>query len=94
MEITGMRRYPYGSDIKLLCTSEGGPQLEYNWIFLDSAIDNDAILNISNVDISHGGEYTCNVTNDAGSDSNMTTVYSELIIATMYICLSEIVTFK
>ena len=74
-----MKRYPYGSDIELTCTSEGGPQLEYNWIFLDRVIINDAILNISNIAVSHGGEYICNVMNDAGSESNMTTVYSELI---------------
>ena len=93
VEITGMRRYPYGSDIELLCTSEGGPQLEYSWIFLDSAVDNDAILSISNAVASHGGEYTCNVTNDAGSDSNMTTLYSKLILCT-YIkvsCLNDLV---
>ena len=82
-----MRRYPYGSDIELLCTSEGGPQLEYNWIFLDNAIVNNAILNISNIAVSHGGEYTCNVTNNAGSESNMTTVYSELKHNS--ICLSD-----
>ena len=79
VEINGMRRYPYGSDIELNCTSEGGPQLDYSWIFSDSVIDNDAMLNIVSATVSNGGDYTCNVTNVAGYDSSITTVYSELI---------------
>ena len=74
-----MRRYPYGSGIELTCTSEGGPQLDYSWIFSNSEIETDAVLNIPVAAVSDGGDYTCNVTNDAGSDSNTTTVYSELI---------------
>ena len=79
VEIIGMRRYPYGSDIELNCTSEGGPQLEYTWIFLNGTIDNDAMLNINSATVTDGGDYTCNVTNNAGFNSNTTTVYSELI---------------
>ena len=74
-----MRRYPYGSDIELNCTSEGGPQLEYTWIFSNSTIDSDAMLNINSAAVTDGGDYTCNVTNNAGFSSNTTTVYSELI---------------
>ena len=79
VEIIGIRRYPYGSDIELNCTSEGGPQLEYSWIFSNSTIDNDAMLSINSATISNGGDYTCNVTNNAGFSSNTTTVYGELI---------------
>ena len=79
VEIIGMRRYPYGSDIELNCTSEGGPQLNYSWIFSTNTIDNDTMLNINNANVMNGGDYTCNVTNEAGYDSNTTTVYSELI---------------
>ena len=79
MEITGIRRYPYGSDIELNCISEGGPQLEYSWIVLDKQVGNYSMLNISNAIVSNGGDYTCNVTNAAGYATNMTTVYSELI---------------
>ena len=79
VEINGVRRYSYGSDIELNCTSEGGPQLEFTWIFSNNTIDNDTILNISNATVTNGGDYTCNVTNDAGFSSNTTTVYSELI---------------
>ena len=66
------------SNIELNCTSEGGLQLEYSWIFLNSLIDNDYTLNIISATVSNGGIYTCNVTNNAGFDSNATTVYSEL----------------
>ena len=76
VNIIGIRRYPYGSDIELNCTSEGGPELNYSWIFLDSIIDTDAMLMRDGV-VAHGGNYTCNVTNNAGFDSNTTTVYSE-----------------
>ena len=79
VEINGMRRYPYGSDIELTCTSEGGPQLDYSWIFSDNVTDNDAMLNIVSATVFNGGDYTCNVTNAAGYDSNTTTVYGELI---------------
>ena len=95
VEIIGMRRYPYGSDIELNCTSEGGPQLEYTWIFLNSTIDSDAMLNINSATVTDGGDYTCNVTNNAGFSSNTTTVYSELIklllrILRVYIFISII----
>ena len=77
VKIIGTRRHPYGSAIKLTCSSEGGPQLDYCWIISDSVIDNDAVLNIDNATVSAGGVYTCNVTNDAGYGSSTTTVYSE-----------------
>ena len=72
-----MRRYSYGNDIELTCTSEGGPQLEYNWIILDQEVGGYFVLNISNASISNGGNYICNVTNVAGYATNATTVYSE-----------------
>ena len=79
VEIIGIRRYPYKSDIELNCTSENDLKLEYTWIFLNETIDNDAMLNISNAIANNGGDYTCNVTNIAGFSSITTTVYSELI---------------
>ena len=85
VEITGTRRYLYGSDIELNCASKGGRQLEYIWTFLDNTIDNDAMLNINSATVSNGGNYICNVTNIAGSDINTTTVYSELSICTYVI---------
>ena len=37
------------------------------------------MLNINSATVTDGGDYTCNVTNNAGSSSNTTTVYSKLI---------------
>ena len=75
----GSNLYSQGQQLMLNCVSEGGPQLEYIWIFLGSEIANTAILMINNVNTTHGGDYTCNVTNDAGFDSDMITVYSKLL---------------
>ena len=36
-------------------------------------------LTISNVTTLDGGNYTCTVTNDAGSSSNTITIYGELV---------------
>ena len=77
VRIIGFRRYPYGSDMRLTCISEGGPRLDYSWIFSNSVTDNDAVLNIGYATVSAGGVYTCNVTNDAGYGSRTTTIYSE-----------------
>ena len=69
--------YPQGDQLMLNCLSEGGPQLEYSWTFSDSEVASTPILTIDNVNASNGGEYTCNVTNEAGSESDTITVYSE-----------------
>ena len=72
--------YPQGEQLVLNCHSEGGPQLEYNWIFLGKEIANTQILTIDKVNASSGGNYTCNVTNSAGYESYTITVYSEFAI--------------
>ena len=71
--------YSQGAQFLLNCQSEGGPQLEYSWIFSDSEIANTSTLTIDNVNASNGGNYTCNVTNNAGFESNTITVYSEFV---------------
>ena len=71
--------YPQGVQLVLNCQSEGGPQLQYSWIFSDSEITNTSTLTIHNVNGSNGGNYTCNVTNNAGFESNTITVYSEFV---------------
>ena len=75
----GNNMYPQGEQLMLSCLSEGGPQLEYSWIFSGSEIATTPILTINNVSASNGGDYTCNVTNDAGSESDTITVYSKFI---------------
>ena len=71
--------YPQGVQLALNCQSKGGPQLQYSWIFSDSEIANTSTLTIDNVNASNGGNYTCNVTNNAGFESNTITVYSEFV---------------
>ena len=80
VDIMGDTTYSQGNQLLLNCSSEGGPQLEYTWLFSGSVIANTNTLTITNVNTSHGGEYTCNVTNDAGYDSDTVTVYSELFV--------------
>ena len=41
---------------------------------------NTSMLTIANLTTSNEGDYTCNVTNDAGSDNNTITVYSKSIV--------------
>ena len=77
VSITGNNMYPQGEQIVLNCYSQGGPQLQYNWIFLGKEIANTQILIVN---VSDGGNYTCNVTNSAGYESYTITIYSEFAI--------------
>ena len=83
VSITGNNTYPQGDQLMLNCHSEGGPQLQYTWIFLGKEIANTQILTIDEVNASSAGNYTCNVTNIAGYKSYTIAVYSEF---TTYIC--------
>ena len=69
--------YSQGEQLVLTCQSDGGLQLEYTWIFSGNEISNNQTLTIDNVNASNGGDYICNVTNDAGYNSDTVTVYSE-----------------
>ena len=69
-----------GNQLTLNCTSEGGPQLQYIWVFLGNIISNSSMLIIDNITITDGGNYTCTVTNDAGSSDAIVTVYSKLFV--------------
>ena len=79
--VMGDNLYSQGDQLQLNCSSEGGPQLEYTWTFSGSIITNtnSNILTIDNVTTSNGGDYTCNVTNNAGSDNNTITVYGKFL---------------
>ena len=77
--VMGDNTYSQGQLLQLTCSSEGGPLLEYTWLFSDDVIPNQntSTLTIDNVTTTDGGNYTCNVTNDAGVDYDTITVYSE-----------------
>ena len=77
--IMGDSLYNQGEQLQLSCSSEGGPTLKYSWIFLGDIITNANMntLTIDNVIATHAGNYTCNVTNDAGYHNNTITVYGK-----------------
>ena len=78
--IMGDNLYNQGEQLQLNCSSEGGPILEYTWLLSGDIIPNanTDILTIDNVNTIHAGDYTCNVTNDAGYQNDTVTVYSKL----------------
>jgi len=78
----GDNTYDNGDDLELTCSSEGGPDLEYSWSrmmndFSISTTTNTSTLMISDLATDDGGNYTCTVSNDAGTDSHTITVYGE-----------------
>ena len=84
--IRGDNTYTQGQQLQLTCSLNGGPQLEYTWTFSGDVIPNQntSTLTIENVTTTDGGDYTCNVTNDAGVDYDTITVYSELLVNFLY----------
>ena len=96
--ITGDNTYPHGSQLKLHCLSEGGLQLGYSWSSPNLSYSTTNSLTVSNVTTLDGGNYTCTVTNDAGSSSNTVTVYSEFVHITqmsilLCVCVSVCYTY-
>ena len=88
--IVGDNLYNRGEQLQLNCSSEGGPILEYSWLFSGDIIPN-AYMNtftIDNVNTTHAGDYTCNVTNNAGLQSSTITAYSKSLLNVPVICLS------
>ena len=77
----GDNLYSQGEQLQLNCLSEGGPVLEYSWIFSGDVIPdvNTITLTIDNLNTTYAGDYTCNVTNNAGYQSNTVTVYGKLL---------------
>jgi len=86
----GGNSYNPGQQLQLNCSSEGGPDLKYTWLFSGSIIPNanSSTLVINNVNTTHGGDYTCSVTNDAGASSNNITVYMYVVSYSMMIYTS------
>ena len=62
------------------CYADGGPGNSYQWIRLRDNVVEPMIqeLTLDNTDPLDGGDYQCTVTNDAGSDTVMTTLNGEI----------------
>ena len=79
--IMGDNTYDNGDQLELHCSSEGGPDLEYSWsrtnTFLATTTTNTSTLTISDLATVDGGDYTCTVTNDAGTETMTVTVNGE-----------------
>ena len=85
-----------GGTFSLECRAEGGPNNQHVWYHRGVAVvatseltitssSNDthsvSILSVSNVDAAtHKGDYTCNVTNMAGSESKTSTVVGKSVV--------------
>ncbi len=76
-DISENQTYSRGDNVTLNCQVLGGPSLYYQWRFggVDISGGNDSFLYLSNVNASHGGEYTCVVSNSAGNDTASTPVF-------------------
>ena len=87
----GDNLYKRGEQLQLNCLSEGGLELEYTWLFLGDIIfnENTSTLTIDNVNTTHAGDYTCNITNNAGYQSNTVTVYGKLRITNMPVIFTD-----
>ena len=75
--ISDSQTYGRGDDVTLNCSSLGGPRVSFQWQFegLDIDGENSDTLLLNNVNASHGGEYTCVVSNRAGNDSDIVSVF-------------------
>ena len=77
--------YGQQGQLELTCLSEGGPDLTYSWSRIMNDFDNETTtvtdnntLTVENVTTVDGGNYTCTVTNDAGTSNATVSVSSEL----------------
>lgn len=76
--------YDDGNNATLQCSSEGGPNNTYQWQVNGSNITGATlpVLMLADVRVSDGGEYTCVVSNAAGSDEASTSLYVSLTFIT------------
>ena len=56
------------------CTANGGPNNMFQWTRQGTIVSNNDVLELAMITGSDGGIYQCMVTNDAGSDTLVTSV--------------------
>ena len=71
-----------GNSIAFICSAMGGPNNTFQWEMNGNIIGNDSMLEVMDIDASSGGNYTCTVSNAAGSGSASTTLYVAPYIVT------------
>ena len=72
MEVSSIR-----GSVTFSCSAQGGPDNEYQWQY-DGVVlmdETNTTLTIDNIGAVNGGDYTCVVSNAAGSDSATATLY-------------------
>ena len=62
--------------VNITCETQGGPGNTYQWLHNTEVLsgETDKVLSLENVTISDEGHYTCNVTNQGGSDISSTAI--------------------
>ena len=72
-----------GDNVTLTCSASGGPNNVFQWQKdgADLLGENQFTLQLTDVNATDGGEYTCVVSNAAGNDSTSTTLYIRLYFA-------------
>ena len=65
--------------ISFSCTTEGGPSNIIQWSLGGANLsgENGSTLNITNVDATNGGTYTCTVRNQAGVEQDMAELFGD-----------------
>ena len=66
-----------GDNVTLTCSARGGPDNMFQWQKngADLPGENQTTLQLTDIDATDGGEYTCVVSNAAGNDSTNVTLY-------------------
>lgn len=64
-----------GDNVTLFCIAMGGPENTFQWEINGNIIENDSNLTFVVTNASYGGNYTCAVSNAAGTESASTTLY-------------------
>ncbi len=72
VNVSDSQTFNRGDDVILNCSAGGGPQLLYQWQLNGENLTGEvnSTLALPNINASHGGMYTCVVSNVAGSDSD------------------------
>ena len=71
-----------GDTLTFVCTAMGGPNNSFIWTKDGKIVGNETMLNVIDINASHGGSYRCTVSNAAGNDSASTTLYVAPYIVT------------